>query len=641
MSLVDRISGPIKKVVSSVEEVGGAAEKSARKITRLHNQLDRVTKPLRNTSVRLAAAGITAGLVNATRVAADFEAQMSSVAAKMGSATEEQIKQLSDLAKNLGSTTKFTATQTAAAMDFLAMAGYKTQDILAATPGVLNLAAVGNMELADAADIASNILGGMGLSVGKTGRLIDVLAKTATSGNTSVAQLGEAFKSVGPVARVAGSSIEDIGASLALLGDSGIQAEAAGTAMRNVLVRLSAPPTEAAKALDRLGVSTKDANGNMRPFQAILADMDASMKQMNLGSAEQIELQSDIFGLRALAAGQILQEASATGELAKRIATVTDSQGAGETMAATMQDNLSGAMTRFGSAFEGFQLALTSGPSSKGLQNLIDAFAGLLGWVTKFLNDYPMVGSVLTAVGAAFVAMVGAAAVIGPVLSGLATISRVFGMLGGFVRIATALQWAWNLALAANPIVLVIAAVVALAAAAFLIWKNWEPIKKFFTGIWEHVVGIAEQMREAGANLIKSLWEGIKSLASKPVEAIKGIAHKIRDHLPFSPAKEGPLRDINRIKIVETIAQTIKPGPVVKAMRAATAATMMAVASVPGGTAIGGEAGATINFVNTINLAAGTPAEVRQQIDQALARSQVEFERMFDQMMQQKQRRAY
>ena len=156
--------------------------------------------------------------------------------------------------------------------------------------------------------------------------------------------LGESFKSIAAIAPQAGVSIQDAGAAFAVLGNSGIQASEAGTALRNILLRLSAPPSEAAKAFARLGVSTKDAAGNMRPYEQILKDMDAAMKRLNLGTAEQTELQAAIFGVRAAASGATLQQAAASGQLAEMTDKVTDSQGAASTMAKTMQSGLGGTL---------------------------------------------------------------------------------------------------------------------------------------------------------------------------------------------------------------------------------------------------------------------------------------------------------
>jgi TP901 family phage tail tape measure protein len=483
----------------------------------------------------VAAAGIGAGLVSATRVAIDFEKQMSSVAAKMGDATEEQLTQLGNLAKELGSTTKFTAGETAAAMDFLAMAGYKTNDILSATPGVLNLAAVGNMELAEAADVASNILGGMGMEVSKTTKLTDVLAKTATSGNTTVAQLGEAFKSVGPVARVAGAGIEDVGAMLAVLGDRGIQGAEAGTAIRNVFVRLAAPPSEAAKALDRLGVSMKDAAGNMRHPTAILGDMDRRMKELNIGSADQIKLQSDIFGLRALAAGQILQEANATGELSDRVKTVSDNANAGSDMARKMGDNLGGALTRLSSAAEGFQLAL-AGPNSKVLQGFVDGLANVVGGATKFLNTFPQIGGVVIAVGAAFVGLVAVA----PFIASFIAVAKSLGGALAAMKIgATIAGWAGAAgpALAAikvglvaltGPVGIAIAAIVGIGAGLVWAYQNVEwfrdgvngamaRVKEIFAASWTAIQGAFEGFK----NWIGGAWKVLTGILTLNPERIK------------------------------------------------------------------------------------------------------------------------
>lgn len=474
----------------------------------------------------VAAAGIGAGLVSATRVAVDFEKQMSSVAAKMGDATEAQLTQLGSLAKELGRTTKFTAGETAAAMDFLAMAGFKTNDILSATPGVLNLAAVGNMELAEAADIASNILGGMGLPVEKTSRLIDVLAKTATNGNTSVAQLGNAFKSVGPIARTAGASIEDVGASLAILGDRGIQAEEAGTALRNVFVRLAAPPTEAAKALQRLGVSTKNSAGDMRPFGDVLGDVDRRMKELNLGSAEQIGLQSDIFGLRALAAGQILQEASATGELATRVRTVTDSQGAAAEMARKMQDNLGGSLTRLGSAAEGFQLAL-AGPNSKVLQGFVDGLTGAISKVTELMEAFPELSGAVVLAGGAFVGLIA----IAPFLASFIAVVKTLGAAVAAMKLGATIAGFAGLAIPAikgigavfalltGPVGLAVAAIIGIGAGLVWAYQNVEWFRNGVNGAMARV----REIFAASLTAIKGGFEGFLNYIGGAWKVLSGI----------------------------------------------------------------------------------------------------------------------
>jgi TP901 family phage tail tape measure protein len=473
------------------------------------------------------AAAIGAGLVSSVRVAMDFEKSMSAVAAKTQAGQEDMAK-LTELAKDLGRSTQFSAKEVADGMDFLAMAGFKVNDVLTAMPGLLDLAAAGNLDLASTADIVSNILGGMNMEASETGRVADVLAKAATSSNVSVGMLGETFKFVAPVAAQAGAGLEDVAAAAGLLGDAGIQGSEAGTGLRSVLLRLAAPPTEAAKALERLGVSTKDASGNMRPFGEILADVDHSMKDLNLGSAEQIEIQNALFGKTAIASGAILQQAAANGELSAKTKELMESQGAAAAMAEIMNDNLAGAFKRLQSAIEGFQIQLVSG-TNPALQSFVDFAANAINVLTDMMERFPLVTGAVVALAAAFVALVALApfiaafiSVIGSIQAVLAGVSLgavVAGWLGAVVPALAGLIAAFKgfglavLAIFTGPVgwtVLAIAAVVGMAIAfrepimnffSWLggaignglnaLWQWGEPIRQFWAGVWESIKGFA------------------------------------------------------------------------------------------------------------------------------------------------------
>ena len=226
----------------------------------------------------------------AVKVSADFQTSMLQVQAVSG-ATGDQFEALSEQAKELGRTTQFSASQAADGMGFLAMAGFEVQEILDAMPGVLNLAAAGNLDLAQAADIASNVLSGYALQASEIGRVNDVMAQTFTSTNTSLAQLGEAFKFVAPVAQSAGLELEEVNAALGLLGNAGIQGSMAGTTLRGAIAKLNKPSEEAAGALDRLGISVFDSEGQMRPF----VDLVEQFETAGLNTADAMT----IFGLRA------------------------------------------------------------------------------------------------------------------------------------------------------------------------------------------------------------------------------------------------------------------------------------------------------------------------------------------------------
>jgi TP901 family phage tail tape measure protein len=522
LRLVAKVDGlqEIDKLKGAIGGVEGIAKDARKAFTN-------VTSSATWQAAAVGAAAIGAGLVSSVRVAMDFEKSMSAVAAKTQAGQEDMAK-LTELAKDLGRSTQFSAKEVADGMDFLAMAGFKVNDILTAMPSLLDLAAAGNLDLASTADIVSNILGGMNMEASETGRVADVLAKAATSSNVSVGMLGETFKFVAPVAAQAGAGLEDVAAAAGLLGDAGIQGSEAGTGLRSVLLRLAAPPTEAAKALERLGVSTKDASGNMRPFGEILADVDHSMKNLNLGSAEQIEIQNALFGKTAIASGAILQQAAANGELSAKTKELMESQGAAAEMAEIMNDNLAGAFKRLQSAIEGFQIQLVSG-TNPALQSFVDFAANAINVLTDMMERFPLVTGAVVALAAAFVALVAMAPFIAAFISVIGSIKAVLAgvslgaVVAGWVTAAlpalAGLIAAFKgfglavLAIFTGPVgwtVLAIAAVVGMAIAfrepimnffSWLggaignglnaLWQWGEPIRKFWAGVWESIKGFA------------------------------------------------------------------------------------------------------------------------------------------------------
>jgi TP901 family phage tail tape measure protein len=522
LRLVAKVDGlqEIDKLKGAIGGVEGIAKDARKAFTN-------VTSSATWQAAAVGAAAIGAGLVSSVRVAMDFEKSMSAVAAKTQAGQEDMAK-LTELAKDLGRSTQFSAKEVADGMDFLAMAGFKVNDMLTAMPGLLDLAAAGNLDLASTADIVSNILGGMNMEAAETGRVADVLAKAATSSNVSVGMLGETFKFVAPVAAQAGAGLEDVAAAAGLLGDAGIQGSEAGTGLRSVLLRLAAPPTEAAKALERLGVSTKDASGNMRPFGDILSDVDRSMKDLNLGSAEQIEIQNALFGKTAIASGAILQQAAANGELSAKTKELMESQGAAAAMAEIMNDNLAGAFKRLQSAIEGFQIQLVSG-TNPALQSFVDFAANAINVLTDMMERFPLVTGAVVALAAAFVALVALAPFIAAFISVIGSIKAVLAgvslgaVVAGWVTAAlpalAGLIAAFKgfglavLAIFTGPVgwtVLAIAAVVGMAIAfrepimnffSWLggaignglnaLWQWGEPIRKFWAGVWESIKGFA------------------------------------------------------------------------------------------------------------------------------------------------------
>ena len=232
-------------------------------------------------------------------VGTQFETAMARVKAITG-ATEFEFTKLVKVARDLGRTTVFTARQVSEAMGFFALAGFKVNEIIKAMPATLNLAAAGQLEMGVAADIASKIMRGMGLTADDLTQAMDVMTKAFTSANTNLIQLGDAMKFLGPIGRAAGKGLEELVASIQVVSDAGIQGQQAGVALRNILLRLSGTSTEAAKELKRLGIETIDASGKLKPMADLIDALSAALQ----GAGEQQRTLSlgMIGGVRAVAA---------------------------------------------------------------------------------------------------------------------------------------------------------------------------------------------------------------------------------------------------------------------------------------------------------------------------------------------------
>lgn len=319
-----------KKGVSKLKDAGTAALKTVAKATVV-------------TTAAIAGMGLAA-----TKVGMEFEAAMSRVGA-LSNATGQEFELLKKTAMDLGRTTVFSASEAAEGMQYLAMAGYKTNDIVSAMPGLLNAAAAGQTELGTAADITSNILSGFGLMAEETGRVADVLTLAFTSSNTSLESLGETMKYVAPVAKAAGFSLEEIAAAAGILGDAGLQGSQAGTALRAVILRLASAPKPVAEALDELGVSVVDSTGKMKPLHQIIGELDKATKGMT--DAQKTAIISQIAGQNAASGLLAIMDAGA--DTLKEFTTeLENAGGTAETVANKQIDNLKGDLALLGSVLE-------------------------------------------------------------------------------------------------------------------------------------------------------------------------------------------------------------------------------------------------------------------------------------------------
>ncbi|PRS16548.1 phage tail tape measure protein [Bacillus paralicheniformis] len=469
------------RMSSSMTGVAGAAAVASEGLTRtsrsaqtasrsgqsVMNSMEKASGALKAAGAAVTGFGgaMALGLGMAVKTTADFESAMSRVGALSG-ATGKQLESMTQTAEHLGATTAFTATQAAEGMQFLAMAGYKTNDIIAAMPGLLATAAAGQTDLATTADITSNILSGFGLQAEETARVADVLTKAFTNSNTDLEMLGYTMKYVAPIAHASGQSLESVAAAAGLLGNAGIQGTQAGTSLRRMLTRLAGPPKAAREELHDLGVTVEDAKGNMKPLAQIIGELAEATKDM--GEADRLAAISRISGVEASSAMLALMDAG-QGKIEAFTKELENSGGTAEEIAKKQLDNLKGQLIILKSALEGAAIAIGTAllPAlkliTKGLQFLVDKF-----------NSLPKpVKSTIAILGAMATVL---ALVTGPLLI---LVGMLPGIITGFGLIA---EFGALVAPALLPIAGVTAAVMAgltaLGAAIYLTYKHFDTIKK-------------------------------------------------------------------------------------------------------------------------------------------------------------------
>lgn len=311
-----------------------------------------------------------------------FDKSMSQVAATMGT-TVDKIQNLQEFAQEMGRTTAFSANQAAEALNYMALADYDAQEAMQALPNVLNLAAAGSIDLARASDMVTDAQSALGLSFEDLDGFVDQLAKTASTTNTSVEQLGDAILTVGGTAKMMKGGTQELNQVLGLLADNGIKGSEGGTALRNMLLSLASPTDEAANTLQALGVSVFDAEGNMRSMQDVMSDLNTAMADMT--SEERTQAISNIFNKRDLKSVEALLGTNADrwNEVSDAIA---NAQGAAQKMADTQLDNLAGDVTLFQSALEGLQIEIFHG-IEPALRGFVSGATNALGEFTGFVQE--------------------------------------------------------------------------------------------------------------------------------------------------------------------------------------------------------------------------------------------------------------
>ena len=567
-----------RELARNIERTNQQLAEQRRRMTevrRLQQQSQNMSS-MRGNAIGLAAGGAAATYAGARFIqpGLDLETNLSKVQAVTRlDKNSPQFQALVEQAKKLGAETQFTSADAAAGQSFLAMAGFTPESIKAAMPGMLDLALAGGMELDRTADIASNILSGMKIDPSKMSNLSDVLAGTFTRSNTNIEMLGETMKYAAPGAALLGVSLEQSAAMAGKLGDAGIQASMAGTAMRAIMSRMASGPKATIEALDRLGVKTSDANGNLRQMPDILKEIHDKTKK--LGNAEQSELFKDIAGEEAGGALAILVDQAGSGALQQLIGELQNAQGEAGNLAKTMSDNTVGDFKSMTSAIDALRTSIFDA-NGGALREFIQTITAMTQRMTAFANANPQLMAVLgklfaiLAIGAVIIGGLGAVmlTILGPMallraslitmglpttLTPLGLLAKSFGMIGGAVRALT-------MTLMANPI---LALCLALAVLAFTIYKNWDTLGPMFAALWERIKaifnmgiqalksfimnftpvglfiqafaavwpylsGLGARFREFGSMMLEGLKNGILGRAQAVISSISNVVSRIK-----------------------------------------------------------------------------------------------------------------
>ena len=443
--------------------------------------------------VTAAVGGLSAAAV---KVASDFDSAMSQVAAVSGAAGKE-LDALRDKAREMGSKTKFSASEAAEAMNYMAMAGWKTGDMLEGIEGIMNLAAASGEDLATTSDIVTDALTALGLSAADSGHFADILAAASSNANTNVAMMGETFKYCAPVAGALGFTAEDTAEAIGLMANAGIKSSQAGTAMRTMLTSLTGEVTFVGDAFGELTVQTVNADGSMRSLGDILGDCRAAFSQMS--EAERAANAEALVGKNAMS-GFLAVMNAAPGDIEKLNSAINNCDGTAERMAETMQDNLAGQLTSI-RQIVGW------------IQGLVDWLNGLDEGTKKVIVTVALVaaalGPVLIVVGKV-VGAVGTILTVVPKVAG--AVSGVIGFVSGTVvpalsAVVAAIGWV--------PI-----AIAAVIGAVVLLYNKcewfrdavdavWAQVRDFFVSAWEVICSFFTETIPAAWEALVSFFEGI------------------------------------------------------------------------------------------------------------------------------------
>ena len=487
----------------------------------------------------MAVAGLGAAAV---KTAADFDTGMSKVAAISG-ATGDDLDALRDKAREMGAKTKFSASEAAAAMEYMAMAGWKTEDMLGGIEGIMNLAAASGEDLATTSDIVTDALTAFGLSAQDSGHFADILAAASSNANTNVRMMGETFKYCAPIAGALGFSAEDVAEAIGLMANAGIKSTQAGTALRTIMNNLSGEVKITGAALGEVTIATTNADGSMRDLSDILADCRGAFSQ--LSESERAQAAEALVGKNAMSGFLALMNA-APEDIEKLSAAIDNCDGTAAQMAETMQDNLAGQLTILKSQLE--ELAISFGemlmPAIRAIVSKIQAFVDKLNGMSESQRKAILtIGLIVAALGPLLVIIGTLISKVGVAMQGFVKLATGVKKLGVAVKAGTGVFGKLGAALGgiSGPVLAIVAVVAVLVAAFKHLWDTNEEFRNAITGIWEGIVskirafcqGIVDRLNALGfdfgsiVDVLKSLWDGLCQFLAPVFEAAFNVVSTV------------------------------------------------------------------------------------------------------------------
>lgn len=468
--------------------------------------------------------GLTAPITfigtKAIQATADFEYAMSEVGAISG-ATGDDLAALENKAKEMGKTTKFSASESAEALKYMAMAGWGTSDMLDGLEGVLNLAAASGADLGTTSDIVTDALTAMGYSAGDAGRLADVMAAASSNANTNVELMGETFKYAGTMAGTMGYRMEDTALAIGLMANSGVKGSMAGTSLNAIISRLATNTNGATDCINDLGIEFYNADGTARNFGEVIDDLRGATQ--GLTTEQKAEIASTIAGEEAKKGLLAILNAS-TEDYNKLKGAINNCDGSAQNMADTMNNNLSGQITLLKSQLEGLAIQFIT-LIMPYLKQGVEWLSKICDWIAGLDENTQMmimtVGGVLAVAGPLLIFFGNIAKGVGGIIDiGGKLVGGISGLIGkvtgGGGLIAT-------LGAIPGPVWIVIGIFAALVAAGVLIYKNWDEIKEWAGKAWgkitEIVGGAVDGIRNFFSKIIdfvKNNWQGLALLLVNP-----------------------------------------------------------------------------------------------------------------------------